>query len=154
MSHSQASRVASSAKNTDATHAPTPLRRARDRRFYLGRSPPEQLTVGHCPERQPTKAAGVASISGRDAQAVATSREVRRQQAGDYSPDYCPWLSLLLSCSGTGGANERLGASAYRGSLRCVRHSISVAGPKIPSTKAVKGRSLSPAPSLRISGYS
>jgi len=55
------------------------------------------------------------------------------------------WSSLLPSCSKTGGENERLGACAYRGSRRCLRHSISVAGPKIPSTKAVKGRSLSPA---------
>src|SRR5215467_13680925 len=67
------------------------------------------------------------------------------------------WPSLLPSCSKTGGENERLGAGAYRGSLRCLRHSISVAGPKIPSTKAVKGRSLSPADktsSLWISGCS
>jgi len=40
--------------------------------------------------------------------------------------------SLLLSCSKTGGEIERLGAGAY---LRCLRHSISVAGPKIPYTK-------------------
>jgi hypothetical protein len=55
------------------------------------------------------------------------------------------WPSLLPSCSKTGGKNERLGAGAYRGSRCRLRHSISVAGPKIPSTKAVKGRSLSPA---------
>ena len=54
------------------------------------------------------------------------------------------WPSLLPSCSKTGGENERLGGGAYRGCRRRLRHSISVAGPKIPSTKAVKGRSLSP----------
>src|SRR5262245_59759074 len=55
------------------------------------------------------------------------------------------WPSLLPSCSKTGGVNERLGAGAYHGSRRRLRHSISAFGPKIPSTKAVKGRSLSPA---------
>ena len=34
-----------------------------------------------------------------------------------------------------GGEIERLGIGAYRGSLRCLRHSISAVGPKIPYTK-------------------
>ena len=60
------------------------------------------------------------------------------------------WLVVVLSvimlrdCQ-TGGEIERLDAGAYRGSLRCLRHSISADGPKIPYTKAVKSRSLSPA---------
>src|SRR5215472_6984291 len=51
------------------------------------------------------------------------------------------WPSLLPSCSKTGGENERLGAGAYHGSRRRLRHSISAVGPKIPSTKAVKAGS-------------
>jgi len=35
----------------------------------------------------------------------------------------------------TGGENDRLGAGAYRGSRRRVRHSISAVGAKIPYTK-------------------
>ena len=36
------------------------------------------------------------------------------------------------------GKIDRLGAGAYRRSHRCLRHSISAVGPKIPSTEAVK----------------
>src|SRR6516162_595624 len=35
----------------------------------------------------------------------------------------------------TGGENDRLGAGAYHGSRRRLRHSISVVGPETPSTK-------------------
>src|SRR5215813_9091235 len=41
---------------------------------------------------------------------------------------------MLRDCQ-TGGKIERLGACAYRGSLRCLRHSVSAVGPKIPYTK-------------------
>src|SRR5512133_2859088 len=44
---------------------------------------------------------------------------------------------MLRDCQ-TGGENDRLGAGAYRGSRRRLRHSISAVGPKIPSTEAVK----------------
>src|ERR1700758_1822114 len=44
---------------------------------------------------------------------------------------------MLRDCQ-TGGENDRLGAGAYRRSHRCLRHSISAVGPKIPSTEAVK----------------
>jgi len=48
----------------------------------------------------------------------------------------CPFY-MLQDCK-TGGKIERLGVGTYRGSLHCLRHSISAVGPKIPSTKAVK----------------
>src|SRR5262249_5455238 len=41
---------------------------------------------------------------------------------------------MLRDCQ-TGGKIERLGACAYRGSRRRLRHSISAVGPKIPYTK-------------------
>ena len=45
-------------------------------------------------------------------------------------PFYCPVLGKT-----DGGENDRLGAGAYRGSRRRLRHSISADGPEIPYTK-------------------
>src|SRR5215472_7278946 len=53
-------------------------------------------------------------------------------------PFYCPVLGKT-----DGGENDRLGAAAYRGSRRRLRHSISAVGPETPSTKK---RPLGPAP--------
>ena len=68
-----------------------------------------------------------------------------------------PSAVILRDCK-TGGEIEQLGVGAYRGSLRCLRHSISAVGPKIPYTKkrplgpvALTSRQTS---SLWISGYS
>ena len=69
------------------------------------------------------------------------AQKANARQVCDYSPHYGRWPSLLQSCSRdcqTGGEIDRLGAGACRGSRRCLRHRISVVGPKIPCTKAVK----------------
>jgi hypothetical protein len=75
------------------------------------------------------------------ASAIAISREDPHSQACDYSPHYGQWplsSTVMLRDCQTGGENDRLGAGAYRGSRRRLRHSISAVGPKIPSTEAVK----------------
>src|SRR5215813_4139129 len=60
-----------------------------------------------------------------------------RIMVGD-PPFYCPVLGKT-----DGGENDRLGAGAYRGSRRRLRHSISAVGPETPSTKK---RPLGPTP--------
>ena len=45
-----------------------------------------------------------------------------------------PSTVMLRDCQ-TGGENDRLGAGAYHGSRRRLRHSISVVGPETPSKK-------------------
>jgi hypothetical protein len=63
--------------------------------------------------------------------------------AGGGEDGVASWWGLAITRgSGTvvgvrppGGEIERVGVGAYRGSLRCLRHSISAVGPKIPYTK-------------------
>src|SRR5262249_21599234 len=108
-------------------------------------------------------------LINRDCSAIADCRKRRVRVAPDVQAIFCrrrhqprspplascrlyvalmsvvvPSTVMIRDCQ-TGGENERLGAGAYHGSRRRLRHSISAVGPKIPSTKAVKGRSLSPA---------
>jgi hypothetical protein len=97
------------------------------------------LSTGKSVPHSPTISTSVDKCQFAD-DAVATSREGHRRQAGDYSPHYGRWLSLLLSCSKTGGENDRLGAGPYHGPRCRLRHSRSAVGPETPSTKIETAR--------------
>jgi len=59
-----------------------------------------------------------------------------RIMVGD-PPFYCPVLGKT-----DGGENDRLGAGAYRGSRRRLRHSISAVGPETPHQEKTAARPL------------
>ena len=86
--------------------------------------------------------AGLRERARPEPQAICCRRRYQprrpHQQICDYSP-HCnsmavPSTVMFRDCQ-TGGENDRLGASAYHGSRRRLRHSISVIGPETPSTK-------------------